>query len=109
MYYDLLMLYLALSDLIDTLLNTGVGQFILLLLLALYLAPAITAFLRYHRNRASILVINLFLGWTFIGWVVALAMSVTNNVEDRPAVATKKTELRRDRNAYEGYEGVEDL
>ncbi len=107
MYDNLLMLYLALLDLRDTLLNTGMGQFILVLLLALYFAPAITAFFRYHRNRASILVINLFLGWTFIGWVVALAMSVTNNVEARPVVDTKKTGLlRRARNEYER---VEDL
>ena len=107
MYYDLLMLYLALSDFLDTLLNTGMGQFILVLLLAIYFAPAITAFFRYHRSRASILVINLFLGWTFIGWVVALAMSVTNNVETRPVVDTKKTGLlRRARNEYER---VEDL
>jgi hypothetical protein len=25
---------------------------------------------------ASVLVINLFLGWTFVGWVVALAMAL---------------------------------
>ncbi len=107
MYYDLLILYLALSGLMDTLLNTGVGQFILVLLLTLYFAPAITAFFRYHRNRAPILVINLFLGWTFIGWVVALAMSVTNNVEVRSLVDTKKTGLLR--RARNGYERVEDL
>ncbi|MFB7214595.1 superinfection immunity protein [Streptomyces sp. NPDC056255] len=27
-------------------------------------------------NTGSVFVINLFLGWTFIGWVVALAMSM---------------------------------
>ncbi|MGW1406469.1 superinfection immunity protein [Streptomyces sp. NPDC002403] len=29
-------------------------------------------------NTGSVFVINLFLGWTFIGWVVALAMSMGN-------------------------------
>ena len=28
---------------------------------------------------AQVFVINLFLGWTFIGWVVALAMAVKKN------------------------------
>ncbi|MGW0957843.1 superinfection immunity protein [Streptomyces gelaticus] len=27
-------------------------------------------------NTGSVFVVNLFLGWTFIGWVVALAMSM---------------------------------
>lgn len=44
----------------------------------LYLIPTIIAFLRYHHQIGPILVINLLLGWTFIGWVVALAMSVSS-------------------------------
>lgn len=41
-----------------------------------YWAPAIVAFVRRVPNKVSVLVINLFLGWTLIGWVVALAMAV---------------------------------
>jgi hypothetical protein len=26
-------------------------------------------------NKGSTIVVNVFLGWTFIGWVVALAMA----------------------------------
>lgn len=48
-----------------------------MLLLALYFAPTFVAFGRSHPHAASILILNLFLGWTFIGWVVALAMSVS--------------------------------
>jgi hypothetical protein len=44
---------------------------------AAYFAPAIIAAARHHHNLGSIIVINLLLGWTFIGWVVALAMSVS--------------------------------
>jgi hypothetical protein len=47
----------------------------LLVVLALYFLPAIVALTRHVRNQASVIVINLFLGWTFIGWVVALAMA----------------------------------
>jgi len=43
------------------------------LLLALYLVPSIVGFIRNMPNKGIICVINVFLGWTFIGWVVALA------------------------------------
>lgn len=42
---------------------------------AFYLLPTIVAFIRKVPNRGSVLVINLFLGWSLIGWVVALAMA----------------------------------
>lgn len=37
---------------------------------ALYFLPSIIG--RRKRDFAAILVLNLFLGWTFIGWIVAL-------------------------------------
>ncbi len=52
--------------------------FFLAFILATYFAPTIIASARQHPQFGSILVINLFLGWTFIGWVVALAMSVSS-------------------------------
>jgi len=45
------------------------------LVFALYFAPSIVAAIRKLPNQGSLFVINLFLGWTFIGWVVALAMA----------------------------------
>ncbi len=47
----------------------------LLILTALYFTPLIVALVRSHHNALSIGVINFFLGWTFVGWVVALAMA----------------------------------
>lgn len=41
----------------------------------LYFLPIFVAWVRKAPNRPVIAVINLFLGWTFIGWVVALAMA----------------------------------
>lgn len=38
----------------------------------MYFLPAIVAFSRSKRDAVSILVLNLFLGWTAIGWVIAL-------------------------------------
>ncbi len=40
-----------------------------------YFLPTIIAASRKVPNGGSVLVINLFLGWTLIGWVVALAMA----------------------------------
>ena len=38
--------------------------------------PLIVAVVRHVPNVGSVAVINIFLGWTLIGWVVALAMAV---------------------------------
>lgn len=57
--------------------GSGDGRVLELLLLGLYFLPAIIAAIR--RSRANpVFVVNLFLGWTFIGWVVALAMAVSS-------------------------------
>ncbi|MEU9622092.1 MULTISPECIES: superinfection immunity protein [unclassified Streptomyces] len=53
-----------------------------LLLVVAYFVPAVVAFSRGMSNRGTVLVINLFLGWTVIGWIVALAMAAGSN---RPA------------------------
>ena len=47
-------------------------------LLFIYCAPTMLAFAREVRNAGSVLVINLFLGWTLVGWVVALAMAFSD-------------------------------
>jgi len=44
--------------------------------LALYGLPSIIAISRGHPQFAPILVINLFFGWTLIGWVGSLAWAV---------------------------------
>lgn len=46
-----------------------------LIVLGLYFLPTIVAFSRKVINRGSVAVINVFLGWTLVGWVVALAMA----------------------------------
>lgn len=41
----------------------------------IYLLPAIIAEKRNHRNKLSITILNVFFGWTFLGWVISLAMA----------------------------------
>ena len=47
-----------------------------LLGLAFYLIPTIIALVRRAPNTASIAAINVLLGWSLIGWAVALAMAL---------------------------------
>lgn len=56
---------------------SAAGGALLLVLVggALYFLPSIIAASRKVPNVGSVVVINFFLGWTFIGWVVALAMA----------------------------------
>jgi hypothetical protein len=46
----------------------------------LYFLPAIVAFARSKRDAVSILVLNLLLGWTAIGWVIALVWALRQDV-----------------------------
>lgn len=48
----------------------------LIFAMALYFLPAIIAAARQTHNATAILLLNLFLGWTFIGWVVTLVMAI---------------------------------
>ncbi len=41
--------------------------------------PSIVAIARKITHQGSVVVINVFLGWTFIGWVIALAMACRTN------------------------------
>lgn len=39
-----------------------------------YLLPSIVAVYRKHRNGNAIFIVNLFLGWSLLGWVLALVL-----------------------------------
>jgi hypothetical protein len=51
---------------------TDPGIAYLAIFLAFYFLPTLVAWWRGHRQLASILLLNLFLGWTVVGWVLAL-------------------------------------
>lgn len=52
--------------------------------LAGYFLPAIIAVMRGHPNKTSIIVLNLLLGWTVIGWVVSIVWAVSAIPEAQP-------------------------
>jgi hypothetical protein len=66
------------------------GSFLIgVLLFALYFLPSIVGY--YHRNFNSICLLNLFLGWTLIGWVVALIWAASEDKKETVIVNNKKS------------------
>jgi len=47
------------------------------IVISIYLFPTIVAYHRKKKNIVAILVLNIFLGWTIIGWVLALVWALT--------------------------------
>ncbi len=45
------------------------------LIAVMYFVPTVFAFMRGRRNKWKIAAVNLFLGWTFIGWFIAMLMT----------------------------------
>ena len=55
--------------------NSNEGGILLLVALVFYFFPTLVG--RKHHNVTAIFVLILFLGWTLIGWVVALIWAVS--------------------------------
>jgi|SRR5699024_9373145 len=54
--------------------------------IAFYLLPAIIGFVRKKDNAISILLLNLFLGWSLIAWVVALVWATTKDSSQQQVI-----------------------
>ena len=68
--------------------NAIVLAFVLLfvgLLVAVYFAPTIIALRRKVPNAAPLIVVNVFFGWTLLGWVIAFAFAVRDVPTSVPA------------------------
>ncbi|MGA8432146.1 MAG: superinfection immunity protein [Candidatus Sulfotelmatobacter sp.] len=46
----------------------------------MYFLPSIIALARNKRDIGGIVLLNFFLGWTMIGWVIALVWAVKTDV-----------------------------
>ena len=55
--------------------NSGVG--VVILMIAAYFGPTLVAILRKRQNVGAIFALNLFLGWTVLGWIIAFVWSLT--------------------------------
>jgi hypothetical protein len=68
------------------------GLVLIGVILVLYFLPAIIATLRRHAGLAGIWALNIFGGWTVIGWIVAFVWAFTSPstvvvVQNQPAPA----------------------
>lgn len=52
-----------------------VGLLALGVIVGMYFLPSIVAWRRHVPNVGSVAIVNTFLGWSLIGWVVAMAMA----------------------------------
>jgi len=62
--------------------------FLIAFLLGLYFLPTILAMGARNNQAPAIFILNLFLGWTFLGWLAALVWA---------AVQPRKVYVERDR------------
>lgn len=49
--------------------------------LCIYFTPLAIAYIRRHKNKTAIIILNTLLGWTFFGWLAALLWSLNSDVE----------------------------
>lgn len=61
----------------------------------LYFFPTIIAYSRGHRNATGLMWVNLFLGWSVIGWIGALIWSV--QIAKSEKVTEVKVELKKEK------------
>jgi len=61
------------------------GIMFLVVIAVIYFVPAVVAFSRRKINRVAILILNIFLGWTFVGWVLALVWAATPRQQRIPS------------------------
>ena len=66
------------------------GSIYVILLVTVYFLPSIVAMCRKHVNFTAIFILNLFLGFTLFGWVLALIWAVYNSTTERLGTKKKK-------------------
>jgi uncharacterized membrane protein len=47
--------------------------------ITVYFLPSIIAYSNKKYNKGTILLINIFIGWSVIGWFIALFMAISRN------------------------------
>lgn len=51
----------------------------LLLALMFYMIPSVVAYARGHRSVLAIIAVNILLGWSFLGWIIAFVWSLSDS------------------------------
>lgn len=61
--------------------QTLMTMVILIPLMVLFWMPTVEAYKRRHRKRNMIFLINFFLGFSVIGWIIAFIWSQSTDIE----------------------------
>ena len=68
----------------------GIGLLVAILFVP-YWIPTIVAFFSKHPSKAGIFALNLFFGWTFVGWVVSLVWALSSSQGQQQMVVVNTT------------------
>jgi hypothetical protein len=55
---------------------------IMALVLFAYFIPTTIAYNKKHTNAEAIFALNIFMGWSFIGWVICLVWALMNDKKE---------------------------
>lgn len=89
--------------------SNSLGAFLLLtLMVIIYFIPTLIAGKRGHPQGTPIFLLNLFAGWTFIGWLAALIWSSSAIAEPAASMAPASTDLH-DEDRYQKLAKLADL
>ncbi len=69
----------------------GSEWLLILLVFPIYLLPTILAASRKNPSTGGIFVLNLFLGWTFLGWIGALIWAFSTKRSQSPTIIVNNT------------------
>ena len=73
------------------------------LVVVVYLLPSIVAVIRSHRNVASIVVLNVLLGWTLVGWCISMVWAVSAKPEVDVRIRSYPRERREPTRSSDRY------
>ena len=80
---NFILIYFFIAILISIFAGDAAIGFSIAFLLGIYFLPDWVAQSRGHPERGSIFILNLFLGWTFLGWVAALIWAFSSINKNR--------------------------
>ncbi len=67
-------------DMMDSILSMGIVGIVILVVLAIigliiYFIPTTVARKNKSPNKVAVILLNIFLGWSLIGWIIALVLA----------------------------------
>jgi uncharacterized membrane protein len=87
--------------------STANGLGALVFISLFYFIPSIISIYRHKSNGCAIFVLNLFLGWTVIGWIIALVWACI--ADSKPTVIQNNIEEKTEKSIQEQIEELAEL